>query len=281
MRRQRIDWSKITINDNFMFITVFSDPELCRELLERVLDKDILRVEIIQSERTLVPEISSKGIRMDVYLNDEAGTVYDVEMQNAEKGGLERRSRYYLSANDLDCIDRGEDYREMRDSYVIFICCFDPFRRGLVRYTITPHCREDDVEMIDGATRLFVNAPAYDQCEDERLLVLLRYLSGGTIGDDFTKRVDDAVRRERDRPEWRRNRMKLSRMLDERYAEGRAEGRAEGLAEGRAELYGAYSRLATALREAGREDELYAALTDTETLDRLLTEFGIELAAED
>ena len=262
MRRQRIDWSKITINDNFMFITVFSDPELCRELLERVLDKDILKVEIIQSERTLVPEISSKGIRMDVYLNDEAGTVYDVEMQNAEKGDLERRSRYYLSANDLDCIDRGEDYREMRDSYVIFICCFDPFRRGLVRYTITPHCRED---------------------------VLLRYLSGGTIGDDFTKRVDDAVRRERDRPEWRRNRMKLSRMLDERYAEGRtegrAEGRAEGLAEGRAEmrskLYSAYSKLATALRETGREDELYAALTDAEVLDRLLTEFGIELAAED
>ena len=142
--------------------------------------------------------------------------------------------------------------------------------------------------MIDGATRLFVNAPAYDQCEDERLLVLLRYLSGGTIGNDFTKRVDDAVRRERDRPEWRRNRMKLSRMLDERYAEGRTEGRAEGLAEGRAEglaegraemrseLGGAYSRLATELREAGREGEMYAALTDTEVLDRLLAEFGIE-----
>lgn len=176
---QPFDWSSITIRDNYMFATVFSDPELCRELLEAILSKPIAKVVIVSPEAGKVPEPGAKGIRMDVYVADEVGTVYDVEMQNANEGNLARRSRYYLSANDLDCMAPGMDYRDMRDSYVVFVCSFDPFGRKLPKYEVTPHCKEDHVEMPDGAERIFVNATAWAKCDDKRLSCFLRYLSGG------------------------------------------------------------------------------------------------------
>ena len=41
-----------------------------------------------------------RSIRMDVYAEDEAGNVYNTEMQNMQKTDLARRSRYYQAMID-------------------------------------------------------------------------------------------------------------------------------------------------------------------------------------
>lgn len=112
-------------------------------------------------------------------------------MQKVDEGDLMKRSRYYLSANDMDCIAPSQDFNKLRDSFVIFICLFDPFERRLARYTVRPHCIETGSDVPDGASRLFVNAIAYDACEDARLASFLRYLVTGKIdGDEFCIDVD-------------------------------------------------------------------------------------------
>lgn len=293
---QPLDWNTVTIQDNYLFATVFRDPDLCRDLIQTVLEKPIEKVVLIDSEVGRVPEIGAKGIRMDVYVADGLGTIYDVEMQNANEGDLAKRSRYYLSANDMDCIAPGMDYGDMRDSFVIFICSFDPFGRDLPRYSVTPHCKEDLLEMPDGTARVFVNARAWEKCDDSRLASFLHYVCGGTIGDDdFTRRVDNAVQRTKNKPEWRRSRMKLERYLEEQRikavkegraegrelgleegrAEGRAEGRELGLAEGHLENQQLMAKLATKLMAEGRGDELAPALVDDSALQELLNEFGL------
>lgn len=290
---QPLDWSEITIRDNYMFATVFRDPELCRDLIQAVLGKPIEKVVLIDNEVERVPEIGAKGIRMDVYVADGLGTVYDVEMQNANEGNLAKRSRYYLSANDIDCIAPSMDYEDMRDSFVIFVCSFDPFERGLPRYYVTPHCQEDHVEMPDGSARVFINATAWEKCDDYRLSSFLHYLCGGTIGDDeFTKKVDHAVQLIKHKPEWRRNRMKLERYLEEQRIkaikegreEGRKEGRKEGLEEGREEgreeQQVLITELGRRLMDAGRYDEFLPALSDREAFRRLLVEFGLNGSGE-
>lgn len=274
-------WDAITLRDNLMFATVFRDPKLCSELLEIVLGVPVERVVLVDTEVSKVPELGAKGIRMDVYVADGSGAIYDVEMQNANEGNLAKRSRYYLSANDMDSIVPGMDYDDMRDSFVIFVCSFDPFGRELPCYSITPCCREDAVEMPDGTTRVFVNATAWDKCADQRLAAFLRYLSSGTIGeDDFTRELDDAVQRIKRQPEWRRKRMKLERYLEEQrikaVKEGLKEGREEGRKEGREEERNRIAKLAYLLEGAGRLDELVPAMADEGKLDALLGEFGIE-----
>ena len=68
-----------------------------------------------------------KGVRLDVYAEDEKETHYDIEMQALKKPAIEKRSRYYHSQMDMEFLLRGEDYKKLPNSYVIFICDFDPF----------------------------------------------------------------------------------------------------------------------------------------------------------
>jgi len=274
------DWDSITIADNHMFVSVFSDPVLCKELLERILRIEIDHVEIVNAEQSFVPEFGSRGIRMDVYAADERGTVYDVEMQKKNRDNLVKRARYYLSANDMDCIKKGEDYQKIRDSFVIFICLFDPIGFGLPLYTITNHCDENGAMVPDGTTRVFVNATAWEKCNDERLRPFLKYLMDNTIEDDqFCQDVDAAVREMRGRTEWRRNHMKWECVLMDERREGKAEGLAEGKAEGLAEGASLRDQQLAALRQKlqrdGRELELLDALDNHERIEALLREYGI------
>jgi len=291
------DWNTITITDPYMFGTVFRNPELCKELLEMVLNIPIDHISFTDEEESKVPELGAKGIRMDVYAADGKGTVYDIELQNVNEGNLARRSRYYLSANDMDCITRGVLYEDMSDSFVVFICTFDPLGRDRVRYTVTPHCREDKVEMPDGATRVFVNARAWDKCDDDRLQGFLRYLLGDTAdGGDFSKKVDDVVRSVRQRPEWRRNRMKLELYLEEQrlraikegleqgreqgleqgLEQGREQGLEQGREQGREEEQRINALLTQALADAGRVDELSSAMLNPAVREALLKELNIK-----
>lgn len=40
---------------------------------------------------------------------------------------LSKRARYYHSQMDMELLRPGNDYAELPDTYVIFICDFDPF----------------------------------------------------------------------------------------------------------------------------------------------------------
>lgn len=55
-----------------------------------------------------------KGARFDVYSEDDTGTVFDCEMQTTENRNLPKRSRYYQGMIDLNLIERGADYGELR-----------------------------------------------------------------------------------------------------------------------------------------------------------------------
>lgn len=67
----------------------------------------------------------------------------------------------------------------------------------------------------------------------------------------------------------------LEQARREGEAKGLAEGEAKGLAEGEAKGYDRLSRLAEALAEKGRQEELAAAVTDSDARARLFEEFEI------
>ena len=90
----------ITIRDDLMFKTVFSDERLLRELLSRVLpDIDISHLKLVISEKTFDGPGKSHGIRVDIYAED--GTrIYVVEMQNRMAEFHPKRARYYQAGVD-------------------------------------------------------------------------------------------------------------------------------------------------------------------------------------
>ena len=123
---ERKTLKELTIKNNFMFGAVMMDGDNCKELLELILQISIERVEV-SKERSIVYHPEYKGIRLDVYAKDEKNTHYNVEMQAVPKQLLGKRARYYHSQIDMELLATGQKYEKLSNSYVIFICDFDPF----------------------------------------------------------------------------------------------------------------------------------------------------------
>lgn len=187
------------------------DAELCKELLQRILpDVDIDHVEYPELQKAIKEDFDAKGIRLDVYVNDGKGTVYDIEMQAVTSKHLPRRTRYYQSMIDLQLVDKGQDYDTLNNSYIIFICLSDLFDKGRYIYTFENVCKEDSEVMLhDGAKKIFLNADGKNGVISKELKEFLDYVAGKPSEAVFVKKLEYAVKKAKENREWRHEYMTL------------------------------------------------------------------------
>ena len=204
-------WEDLSISNDFLFGKVMQDAELCKELLQRILPElDIDHVEYPELQKTIKEDFEAKGIRLDAYVNDGKGTVYDIEMQAVTSKYLPRRTRYYQSMIDLQLVDKGQDYDTLNDSYIIFICLSDLFGKGRYRYSFENICKEDtEVMLNDGAKKIFLNADGKKGDISEELKAFLDYVAGRPSEDAFVKKLESAVEKAKKNRKWRREYMTL------------------------------------------------------------------------
>lgn len=122
----QVNWDELGISNDFLFGKVMRNPELCKELLQRILPElEIDHVEYPELQKEIKPDVDARSVRLDVYVNDGKGTVYDIEMQAVTSRELPKRSRYYQCMIDLQLLDKGQSYKRLNNSFVIFICLSD------------------------------------------------------------------------------------------------------------------------------------------------------------
>lgn len=222
----------LTLADRFLFFKVMQDGELCKRLLEIILGVEIERIEYLEGEKTIEVFRGAKGIRLDIYVKDGRSTVYNVEMQAVHASNLPQRSRYYQNLIDANLLDRGEDYRLLNRSYVIFICMEDIFHKGRHIYTFENRCREElGLALGDGTVKIFLNP--YSEMGDvtPELGNFLKYLAEGVAVDEYTERLVEAVETAKKDPRLMVEYMSYYAEQADRRAE-REESRAAGLEEG-------------------------------------------------
>ena len=149
------DWEKAlddaTIQNNFVFgKTMELYPDLCRRLLEIILNIEIAKIQYPEREKTIEARSDGKGIRLDVYVEDaNEERWFDVEMQVADSANLAKRMRYYQGLIDLDKLKRGQHYGKLGKSFIIFICPFDYFKQGRHVYTFRERCDQDTALVLE------------------------------------------------------------------------------------------------------------------------------------
>ena len=185
---------ELNLADDFLFAKVMTDPVICKKVLEKILDIKIKEITMPENQKVIDLLLESKGIRLDVYVNDEKGTVYNVEMQQGENINLAKRTRYYQGSIDLDMIQKGEDYRKLNKSFIIFICTFDPFKKGRHMYTFKNVCLQDtSVVLGDETEKIFLSTAGQINDVDEEMLEFLAYIEQTT--EQFAKMAEsDLVR---------------------------------------------------------------------------------------
>lgn len=207
------------------FFKVMQDPELCRKLLEVILNVEIERIECPEGQKTIDEKYDAKGIRLDVYVKDGKGTIYSVEMQATNLGNLPKRSRYYQDLIDLNLIVKGEKYEKLNKSFVIFICMSDIFGKGRHIYTFENRCIQDtDIILGDETTKIFLN-PCSDMDDvSPKLVNFLKFLTDGKPVDEFTERLVEAVETARNNKMLEVEYMSFYAKQQDAYNEGIEEG---------------------------------------------------------
>ena len=231
-------WEELTIQDNFLFQKVMQNKRICKHLIERILGIQIQEITFPDAEKSIDIRYDSKGIRLDVYVKDENGRIFDIEMQctNGADDELAKRTRYYQGMIDMEVLEKGEYYNKLNPTYIIFICTFDPFQEGLPMYTFRNRCVEKEgLELGDQTTKLFLNSKGHSDTLDPEVAAFLRYVDGNAPQGEFMKELDREVVRVKKHDETRREYMTLAMELRKFKEEGKEEGRVEGRAEGRAE----------------------------------------------
>jgi len=201
----------LTIADDFMFGAVMSDPKLCKPLLEYILNIKIKSIEYPELQKVIDKRYDSKGIRLDVYIEDDKNTVYNIEIQTTSSKNLPKRMRYYQGLIDLHTIDKGEDYLKLKKSFVIFICTYDPFGEGRYIYTFRNRCDENtDMTLNDDTAKIVVNSTGTQGEINDELKAALDYIAGRAPTMPYSKDLDKAVGKVKNDEKWRERFMKLS-----------------------------------------------------------------------
>jgi len=225
------EFQALKLYDDFLFSKVMGDPEICRITLEKILDIPIREVRVPTTEHVINLLHGSRGVRLDVYVADEEGNVYNCEMQAGRNvGQLPRRSRYYHGCIDLDLLMKGASYQELTKAFVIFICTADPFGQGRHIYTFRNVCDEVPGLLLgDESCTIFLNTKGTADDVSAEVKEFLRYVEDSTDAfadqakSEWVRQVHRQVRKVKDNTNLEVEFMTLNMKLAEIHEEGREE----------------------------------------------------------
>ena len=245
---------ELTLMDDYMFAAVMRDEMNLKPLLEYILKVKIVGIEFIEPQKTEKEGYGSHGIRLDLYVQDDKGRVFNVEVQTSSKKNLPKRMRYYQSVIDINVLAPGVDYSKLKPSFVIFICSYDPFGKGRYIYTFENRCMEEkDLLFGDETRKVVVNTKGNVGEISRELKEVLVYLDEGRATGSYTQQLDDAVRTIKSSEERRHEYMVMMIRDMEKIEEGKEIGKIIGFVD--------------ACRDDGKDDQMI--------ISRLVSKYGL------
>ena len=148
------------IDDDFM-AAVFEDHACAEFLLQIILERTDLTVQKVHSQHNL-KNLQGRSVRLDILATDEAGRVYNIEVQRSDKGAGPKRARYNSSLIDAYISEPVVNYEYLYESFVILISEHDVLKAGRPIYHIDRMIQETNALFGDGSHILYVNAQIKD-----------------------------------------------------------------------------------------------------------------------
>lgn len=151
------------IDDQFMS-KVFEDKECAEVLLRAILKKKDLKVKDVHVQYD-IKNLQGRSVRLDILATDKSGKLYNVEVQRNNHGAVPKRARYNSSLLDANITDAGEDYKNLAETYVIFITEGDIFGANKALYHIDRIVKETKKPFGDEAHIIYVNSKIQNNTE--------------------------------------------------------------------------------------------------------------------
>ena len=246
---QKKQFKDLDLSNAFLFAAALEDEETCRLVLECILGTPVGKVKV-KAERSVLFSSDFRCVRLDVFASSEWNVDYNLEMQNIDEKNLPQRSRYHQAEMDLSSLKPGQDFAELKHSVIVFICSFDPFGKGLYRYTFEPRCLEEDFPLGDGTRRIFLSTKGTNESDVPKVLVsFLRYVKDSTDACvERTKewkleKIHERIKALKQSRKLEEGYMQLEELLKREHDEGRDEGYKTGCEKTAAQMLELVSRM--------------------------------------
>ncbi len=157
------------IDDDFLTKCFEHDKAAIQLVLRIVLEAPDLEVLDVRTQ-VFVENLLNRSVRLDILATDSQGRKINVEIQRADRGAGRRRARYNSSMMDANLLEKGEDFDQLPETYVVFITERDVIGQGKPLYQVE-RCILGSGEIFgDGSHILYVNGAWRDDSPLGRLM---------------------------------------------------------------------------------------------------------------
>ena len=154
------------LDDDLMRLVFDKNIEATELLLNIILQRNDLKVlEVVAQREYKNAMAGGRSITIDIYAIDRERKVYDIEIQRASEGADVHRARFHSSMIDTRMLKKRQKFKELHDSYVIFITEEDVIGVGLSLYHVERVFKETGAPFGDGSHIIYVNG-SYKNDED-------------------------------------------------------------------------------------------------------------------
>ena len=146
------------LDDDFMTVVFDRNIEATKLVLNVILGRNDMEVLEVTAQREYKSPITGgRTIELDIYARDADGKIYNIEVQRADAGADVHRARFHSSMLDARMLKEKQKFKEIHDSYVIFITENDYMGHGLPMYHIERTVQETGTLFNDGSHIIYVN----------------------------------------------------------------------------------------------------------------------------
>ncbi len=238
------DWWDLTFTDDYMFKCVMKNKRICINTLNRFLPWHIRDIAYYEDEKPLQSHYEGKGVRLDVYVEDDVHRSYDLEMQVRkirERAPLNpadtsepsivmaKRMRFYQGELDVDQLVKGGLYSELRPTVIMFFCPFKVFDGSRHVYRFKTVCVDDpNLVFPDEVEKIVISSKGSMNDVSPDVQSFLEYLEGKVSDDPLVKEIEEEIHTVKQRKQEERDYMSYLMNIREEREEARAEGKTEG-----------------------------------------------------
>jgi hypothetical protein len=148
----------LTLFDDQFMARVFDQNKEATQLLLSIILNQNVEIKTVEGQDDLKnPVIKGRGVKLDVLAKNTKGDYIDIEVQRDVSKASVQRARFYSAMVDSRMLKEGDDFKNIRDSIVLFICEKDKFKRGKAIYKIERKFLDNNDLFNDGNHIIYVN----------------------------------------------------------------------------------------------------------------------------
>ena len=213
------------LDDTFMKIAL-NDIEACQYVIRILMDDPSIEIVEVRSQYR-ISKLVSKDAVLDILAEDTQGRVYNLEIQRKTTLDHARRTRRYNAMVDAEYLEKGKEYSEMPEVYVIYISETDIWKTWMTESPVEKYLKGQLTEYNDGQHTIYINAAINDGSPKAALMQYFKTCDPDDMSQGALYRRVRYLKREKGGIE------EMGEYSERIFNGGREEGLREGRREGR------------------------------------------------